>query len=82
MTERRTSTRHRRLKGAAIVFNGATAVFDCLLRNISQTGACLVLSTPMLVPSRFDLRAEGSNRACVVAWRTSDRVGVRFAAAA
>jgi len=78
MTERRTGGRVRQLKAASIVFNGATSVFSCTLRNISQAGACLMVPSPLTVPAAFELRADGKRRPCTVAWRLPDRIGVRY----
>jgi hypothetical protein len=44
--ERRNEARRRALKGAQIVFNGHEAVIDCVVRNLSDLGACPA-SAPM-----------------------------------
>jgi len=78
ISERRTGGRVRQLKAASIVFNGATSVFSCTVRNISQAGACLMVPSPLTVPAAFELRADGERRACAVAWRLPDRIGVKY----
>jgi hypothetical protein len=78
MTERRASERLRQLKAASIVFNGATSVLSCTLRNISQAGACLMVPSPLTVPAAFELLTGGDRRPCTVAWRLPDRIGVKY----
>jgi hypothetical protein len=78
--ERRRYPRHRTLKAGRIVFNHRFSVISCTVRNLSEGGACLQVATTVGVPDRFDLAIEpdGLQRACDVAWRTEDRVGVAF----
>ena len=78
MSERRTGGRQRQLKPGSIIFNSAKSVFSCTVRNISQAGACLMVPSPLTVPAAFELRADGERRACAVAWRLPDRVGVKY----
>lgn len=73
------SQRHRTFKGGSIshVAGGST---DCIIRNISETGACLEVSSPIGVPDTFKLiiKPEILTRSCEVMWRTAQRIGVRF----
>ena len=78
MSERRTNERRRRLKAGTIVFNNATSVYSCTVRNVSKTGACLMVTSPLTVPAEFELMTEGERRPCTVAWRRPDRIGVKF----
>jgi hypothetical protein len=78
MDERRTSARARQLKAGSIVFNGAKSVFTCTVRNVSQAGACLLVTSPLTVPAAFDLMVDGARRPCAVAWRRPDRIGVKY----
>src|ERR1700710_1498387 len=68
--------RHRVLKSGSIEFNGG--VIDCLVRNISETGAALEVASPLGIPETFNLVISGdhSSRACKVAWRKDKRIGV------
>jgi hypothetical protein len=77
--ERRTSQRLRTLKGGSILFGLAPAI-DCVVRNLSATGACLAVPNPAAIPEQFDLliKPELLKRHCRVAWRTADRIGIRF----
>jgi hypothetical protein len=75
---------HRRLrlrtfKGGSISHTHGAAT-DCVIRNLSDTGACLELSGGFGVPDNFRLiiKPELLTRTCDVAWRSSQRIGVRF----
>ncbi|MET4019624.1 PilZ domain-containing protein [Bradyrhizobium sp. S3.2.12] len=78
MDERRDKTRHRVLKAGTIEF-GAGAI-DCTIRNFSDTGAALDVTSPVGIPERFTLviQADGTHLACTVVWRKEKRIGVRF----
>ena len=54
---------------------------DCVIRNISSGGACLVFArrtTPF--PADFTLNFDGDfpRRACRLVWRSGFRIGVQF----
>jgi PilZ domain len=77
--EHRNVARHRALKGARIVFKGHEAVFDCVVRNLSAGGACLIVETPIGIPDSFDLLLDqASVRHCRVVWRKATQIGVNF----
>ena len=80
MAERKTGQRRRTLKPAKIVFDRRNCVIDCMVRNVSASGACLVLPSTVGVPDRFDLvvATETYPRHCRVAWKDDTRVGVTF----
>ena len=80
MSERRRRPRHRTLKAGRIVFNHRFSVISCTVRNISETGACLQVASSVGIPDHFDLTIEpdGASRACDVAWRAEQRLGVAF----
>lgn len=78
MDERRDRARHRVLKAGTIEFGGGA--IDCTVRNFSDTGAALDVSSPVGIPERFTLiiQAEGTHLACTVVWRKERRIGVKF----
>jgi hypothetical protein len=80
MTKERQGLRHRALKGAKIVFHSGTSVIDCVVRDLSASGARLMLPSPGGVPDTFDLcmQSDQSARACRVIWRKHDSIGVEF----
>jgi hypothetical protein len=80
MDEKRRSGRHKTLKGARIAFHDDHAAIQCIVRNLSDTGACLVVESLTGIPDTFHLIFDGqeSDRQCRVIWRRSDRLGVEF----
>jgi hypothetical protein len=80
VAERKGQQRRRTLKPAKIVFGRRSCVIDCMVRNVSASGACLVLPSTVGVPDRFDLMVatETYPRHCRVAWKDDTRVGVTF----
>jgi hypothetical protein len=80
MDESRRAQRLRTFKGGSILFGTAPAI-DCVIRNMSETGALLAVESPVGIPDEFTLliKPELIKRACRVAWRKADRIGVHFA---
>ncbi len=79
INERRTALRHRTFKGGSIAFDQFVGI-ECVVRNLSEQGACLELDCPGSVPNDFRLiiRPENIRRACRLVWRNEHRLGVRF----
>ena len=79
MAEQRGGPRFRTIKGGSIIFGSAAAI-DCIIRNMSDTGAALEVEIPAGIPDDFTLliRPEIIKRNCHVVWRTKRRIGVRF----
>lgn len=74
MSDKRDAPRKRILKAGKIEFGwGAT---DCVVRNISETGASLEVESPVGIPDRFDLviSIDRSRRAASVVWRKEKRI--------
>jgi len=73
------SPRLRTFKGGSISMANGLAT-DCIIRNLSESGACLEVSSPRDIPDSFRLiiRPELLTRNCEVAWRSGQRVGVHF----
>jgi len=78
--EKRGSQRYRALKSATISFKNGQFTYQCTVRNISETGAQLALTSTELIPNRFDLIFEDRSptRVCNVVWRAPTRLGVQF----
>ena len=78
--EHRINPRHRTLKGGKISYANETCVVDCVIRNLSPTGASLVVPMTVGIPSSFTLvDAHGGTRhPAEVVWRRGDRIGVHF----
>jgi len=79
MSERRNLNRKKVLKVAQIQFNKLSSI-SCSVRNISDTGACLEVPSPLGIPDEFTLivESEALRRECSVAWRRANRLGVAF----
>ena len=79
MIENRKSQRHRVFKAGTIAFNRAAGI-SCIVRNISDGGACLEIASPFGIPVDFDLHVVSDHvaRPCHVVWRTERRLGVAF----
>lgn len=84
MTERRTAQRTRSYLGGRIAFNGRSSSMDCLVRNLSSTGAKLAVSGAVSLPDAFDLAigCKGRHTRARVVWRLGEEMGVAFADAA
>jgi len=80
MEERRRLLRHVVLKSARIAYNDQSPPIDCIVRDLTNDGACLRFTTTMHSPELFELSFDNfrSTRACRVAWRQTDRLGVCF----
>jgi hypothetical protein len=78
MDEKRNSHRKRVLKAGTIEFHGGA--IDCVIRNLSDTGAALEVESVVGVPAEFTLvvRADDLARKCRVVRRENKRLGVRF----
>ena len=74
--EHRIASRHRVLKAGSIQFGGGS--IDCTVRNISDTGAALDVTSPLGIPEQFTLVTDGNHLPCRVVWRKEKRIGVAF----
>ncbi len=73
----RRNMRHR----ALVVGPDNAPVADCMISDVSATGAQLNLTASVELPDQFDLiLAKGGavRRPCTVIWRDANHVGVRF----
>jgi PilZ domain len=76
--DKRDSPRHRVMKPGMIGFDGAG--LDCLVCNVSQSGAAIEIRGNNSVPESFNLTVESEriNKDCRVVWRKYQRLGVAF----
>jgi hypothetical protein len=84
MAERRNATRQKSFLRGCIYFNNRRSAVDCLIRDISSTGAKLIFSDAITVPDVVELyipQKEQTLRA-EVHWRHGTELGVAFAGAA
>jgi hypothetical protein len=78
MSEHRISPRRRVLKSGLIAFSDKVPKLECTVRNVSDTGACVQVSTTVGMPTSFGLLIDGVRHECRVVWRTDTRLGVTF----
>lgn len=78
MAEARKAPRHRVLKAGTIEFGGGA--IDCVVRNLSATGAALEIISQIGIPERFVLvvPGDGLHLHCSIVWRRGYRIGVTF----
>ena len=76
----RAAPRMRTLIAAKISFNNGQSTLDCLIRNLSDTGAKLIVSEAIALPDRFDLfiPQKSVTRRGRIVWRRGEEMGVRF----
>jgi hypothetical protein len=80
-----TSDRRRHVRAfvhapGAIVIGKALAV-DCIIRDLSSSGACIQIANTAGIPDNFELqfkRADGEALDCRVASRSPNRLGICF----
>jgi hypothetical protein len=79
--ERRSSPRQKSFLRGIIYYNNRSAAADCLVRDISETGARLELSESVIIPYEIDLHIpkKGETFRARVQWRHGDGVGIAFA---
>ena len=80
--ERRATQRRRVLKGGSIEFDGRTV--ECVLRNISATGAALQVDRRVCIPHEFrlDISHGEISLNCRAVWRKEALIGLAFKLAA
>jgi len=74
------SPRNRVLKSAKIVHLSNWSLVDCTIRDISDTGAKLIIGDQFAVPNefRFLISSENTIRNAKVVWRRGDMIGITF----
>jgi hypothetical protein len=80
LVEKRKSGRTRSLLAGRIIFNNRTAVIDCTVRDISETGARIAFAHPILLPPEFELDVpkRGPAVRAYLRWSNGKDHGVSF----
>ena len=78
MNEKRVTQRRRVLRSAYIVISDKAPKIECAVRNFSEAGAALEVSTTFGIPNSFDIIIDGERRHCRSVWRTNIKMGVAF----
>lgn len=75
--EKRLSPRRNTLIAAQIAFAGQSR--DCVIRNVSDTGAKIETLGVGQIPQHFELHTPGHQpQTCRVVWRAMREMGVQF----
>ena len=79
-SERRIAPRVRTLKRAQILFNNRFSTLDCVVRNISATGALLTIDAAAPLPRTFEIRVgeEEAIRPAKLVYRRELFAGIHF----
>ena len=72
--EKRIAPRKRTLKAASIAFNDRQSVITCTMRNLSASGALLILPHVHMTPDDFEVFFDGRYRSA----RVVRRAGMSF----
>jgi len=76
----RGAERVRSFLRAQIIYNNRASTTDCIVKNISATGAKIAIDEALSVPSEFDLHIpqKGRTYRARMAWRDATAIGVEF----
>jgi len=78
--ERRTRARQRSFLQGRLYFNNRRSSLDCVVRDISSTGAKLKVSDSVPIPESVELHIPNKDETyrAKVQWRTGFEIGVTF----
>jgi zona occludens toxin (predicted ATPase) len=77
--ESRNEQRHRTLKPGLIVFNNGFSTIECMVRNLSESGAQLKVESLIGIPDEFQLKLKDAGIArAQIAWKRGKTIGVKF----
>jgi hypothetical protein len=77
--ENRLSPRRNTMIEAQIVYEGGRRRMDCIIRNLSETGAKIEVPTVIGMPNNFELVAPRYRpHGCRIVWRALREIGVEF----
>lgn len=80
MLDRRNEHRGRTYLGGKVAFNNRWSTIDCLVRNMSESGAKLEFAHPVFLPNEFELviQQRGNSRRARVVWKQATAMGISF----
>jgi PilZ domain-containing protein len=80
MDERRKSNRTRTYLGGTLAFNGRCASLDCIIRNVSESGARVAVDGSAILPDEFDFTVTRDDRAyrARLVWRNATDLGLKL----
>lgn len=79
MIERRANVRNKTFKTGVIVVPKSDGI-ECIVRNLSPSGACIEVSGPQIVPKQFTLYVPKDKMLVPtrVVWKRERRFGLEF----
>jgi hypothetical protein len=80
MQDRRQGARDKVLYGGVAAVNEHGSTMDCVVRNISDTGACVEFDTAARLPEEMNLTIARKGRSFLarLIWRQANKVGLAF----
>jgi PilZ domain len=80
MLDRRKSVRDKVLFGGVAAVNGSASTTGCVVRNISDDGACIEFESPAKLPDqiRLTIPRKGRSFQAQEIWRRENKVGYAF----
>jgi hypothetical protein len=80
MLDRRQSPRDKVLYGGVAEINERGSTMDCVVRNISDGGACVEFDQSAKLPEEMNLSIPRKGRSFLarIIWRQANRVGLAF----
>lgn len=76
---RRNSERCRTLKTGRIIYNNLSCVLDCMVLDVTDSGAKIQAADNLDLPKEIRLEIQfGMTRDCEICWRDANKIGVRF----
>jgi hypothetical protein len=80
MLDRRQSVRDKVLYGGVAKINQSGSTMDCVVRNISEEGACVEFDQAAKLPEELDLTIGRKGRSFLarLIWRQANKVGLAF----
>ncbi|GJD94010.1 hypothetical protein ACFPQ7_24540 [Methylobacterium iners] len=76
----RASRAHTRMAGRAALVDGSAVLIDCIVEDLSPTGARVIFSADTLIPGYFELEIGpvGQSHCVRTVWRQANTAGVIF----
>jgi PilZ domain len=80
MQDRRQGTRDRVIFGGVAAINETGSTMDCVVRNISEYGACVEFDSTAKLPDEMSLTVPRKGRSFLakMIWRQAGKVGLAF----
>jgi hypothetical protein len=80
MLDRRQSARARAVLGGVAAINSSGSTMDCVVRNISEGGACVEFENVARLPEEMSLSIARKGRSFLarMVWGQANRVGLAF----